>query len=1093
MPVLGRVGLQFFRAGGLYSEPSRENVSEFAIVGGIELSTIKTLSAALLCAQFVLPSPSRAAGVDPTIYSSLHWRQLGPFRAGWASVITGVPTRPDTFYFGASGGGVWRTDDAGRTWTSLFDHGSSSAIGAIAVAPSNPDIIYVGGGQPEPRYDVEAGRGVYKSIDGGRTWTDLGLHDTRYIGRIWISPTNPNVVLVAAVGHLFGPSEARGIYRSVDGGRNWSHVLAPDQWTGAVDIVSDPAHPRTLFAATWQARQWPWQSYFTEIAGPGTAIYRSNDDGVHWRRLSGGGWPGGPLGRISLAATRKGGQLRLYAVIDSKASGGLWRSDDGVNWRRVNSEKAFASYYANRVIVDPHNPDVVYLVGQSMRRCDRGGEHCVIFRGSPGGDDYHQIWINPEHPERMAAASDQGAAITVNGSKTWSDWYNQPTGQFYHLAADNRFPYWVYSGQQDSGTVGIASRSDYGAPSIREWHPVGGDERDYDIPDPVDPDIVYGSGLGGRVSRWDARTGSVTDVSPWPLPSYGLRPTTVAHHFNWVTPLVTSRTGTPTLYLGGEVLFKSSDRGNSWSVISPDLTGKTAGAQRCDGDVAIADAMACGYGTITAIEPSPLSQQEIWVGTDTGLVQVTRDGGAHWDQLPLPVKQWSKVSSIDLSASDPNTAYVAVDAQRLDDFAPHVFSTHDGGKTWRPITAGLPGDKIVSVVRSDPLSPGLLYAGNETGVFVSFDDGSSWEALQQNLPTAWVRDLLVHGDDLVAATQGRAIWVLGDLALLRQAGSIKGSSDHLFKPAPADRVRFDNNRDTPLAPETPLGENPPQGAILDYWLGEKPTGPVMLEIRDSSGAVVRRFSSLDVPRPLPADRYFADGWVKPEPVLSATPGAHRWVWDLRAQRPAAVEYSYSIAAVWGTDTPLLPEGQLVPPGRYTAALIVNGHEEDQQLEVLADPRTPDADYSAAFAFSNSLAGPMAKAWTGDAQQEAVQKQIASRLSQIRDPALLAEAKSLSAKAQPSSPNNGFARQSRILSSLESAAEGSDSGPSAAMQTTARQAIGEVDAEWDAWQRLLSDDLLKLNHSLSAAGLKPISVPQGADLRTEAVDGGEDLP
>ena len=1057
------------------------------------MSTIKTVAAALFCGAFLLPAPSFAAGVDPAITSPLHWRELGPFRAGWASVIAGVPTRPDTFYFGASGGGVWRSDDAGRTWTSLFDEGSSSAIGAIAIAPSNPDVIYVGGGQPEPRYDVESGRGVYKSTDGGRTWIDLGLHDTRYIGRIWVSPTNPNVVLVAAVGHFFGPSEARGIYRSVDGGKNWSHVLAPDQWTGAVDIVSDPARPKTLFAASWQARQWPWQSYFTEIAGPGTGLYRSDDEGIHWHRLSGKGWPTAPLGRISLAATRKAGRLRLYAVIDSKAYGGLWRSDDGVSWRRVNSEKAFASYYANRVIVDPHNPDVVYLVGQSMRRCDHGGEHCVIFRGSPGGDDYHQIWINPAHPERMAAASDQGAAITVNGSKTWSDWYNQPTGQFYHLAADNRFPYWIYSGQQDSGTVGIASRSDYGAPSIREWHPVGGDERDYDVPDPVDPNIIYGSGLGGHVSRWDAKTGTVTDVSPFLLPSYGLRPTTVAHHFNWVTPLVTSRTGPPTLYLGGEVLFSSSNRGNSWSVISPDLTGKTAGAQRCDGDVAIAAAMACGYGTITAIEPSSRTPGEIWVGTDTGLVQVTRDGGAHWEQLPLPTRQWTKVSSIDLSASDPNTAYVAVDGQRLDDFAPHVFATHDGGKTWRAITAGLPEDKIVSVVRSDPARPGLLYAGNEAGVYVSFDDGGSWQPLQQNLPTAWVRDLLVHGDDLIAATQGRAIWVLGDLALLRQEGTQGSGPGHLFKPAPAVRVRFNNNRDTPLAPETPLGENPPQGVVLDYWLNGKPTGPVVLEIRDSSGNMIRRFSSSDAPRPLPADRYFAEGWVRPHPVLSAAPGAHRWVWDLRSARPAALQYSYSIAAIWGTDTPLLPEGQLVPPGRYRAALIVDGHEDDQEVDVLADPRVADADYAAAFTFSTSLAGPMAKAWTGAAQQQAVQKEIESRLAQIHDPALMAEAKALSQKAQPSSPRSGFAFQSRILASLESSAEGSDSAPSVAMVTTARQSIDDVDLEWNNWQHVQSDDVPKLNRSLSAAGLSPIVVPQGPDLKVEAADGGEDLP
>ena len=401
-------------------------------------------------------------------------------------MVQGIPSRPNSFYFGASGGGVWKTDDAGQTWTSLFDHGGSSAIGAIAIAPSNPNIIYVGGGQPEPRYDVQSGRGVYKSIDGGKTWVDLGLADTRYIGRIWVSPTDPDLVVVAAVGHFFGASNARGIYRSTDGGKTWTHPVAPGAFTGANDIVSDPANPRTLFASTWDARQWPWQSYFTEISGPGSGIWRSDDEGAHWRRLSGGGWPSGPLGRISLAATRSGGKVRVYAVIDSKPNGGLWRSDDGgAHWRRVNSQTAFASYYFNRVTVDPRNPDIVYLVGQSMRRCDQGGAHCTIFRGSPGGDDYHSIWVDPKDPSHMAEGSDQGAAVTVNGNRSWSSWYNQPTGQFYHLAADNRFPYWVYSGQQDSGTVSIASRSDYGAPNLRDWHPVGGDERDYDIPDPT--------------------------------------------------------------------------------------------------------------------------------------------------------------------------------------------------------------------------------------------------------------------------------------------------------------------------------------------------------------------------------------------------------------------------------------------------------------------------------------------------------------------------------------------------------------------------------------------------------------------------------
>ena len=1048
-------------------------------------------------AAFATAVPALGQSVDPRLYSQMHWRLVGPFRAGWAEMIQGVPARPDTYVFGASGGGVWRTDDAGRTWTSLFDHGSSSAIGAIAVAPSNPDVIYAGGGQPEPRYDVEAGRGVYKSTDGGRTWTDLGLADTRYIGRIWVSPTDPNLVLVGAVGHFFGPSNARGVYRSTDGGRSWTHPLAPGDWTGVNDIVSDPANARTLFASAWEARQWPWQSYFTEISGPGSGIYRSDDGGVHWRKLAGGGWPTGPLGRISLAATRKGGRLRLYAVIDSKANGGLWRSDDGgAHWRRVNSEKAFASYYANRVTVDPRDPDVVYFVGQSMRRCDQGGARCDIFRGSPGGDDYHFIWINPRDPSHMAAGSDQGAAVSVNGNGSWSSWYNQPTGQFYHLAADNRFPYWIYSGQQDSGTVGIASRSDYGAPNWRDWHPVGGDERDYDIPDPQDPNIVYGSGLGGHISRWDARTGQVTDVSPFLVPNYGLRPTTVAHHFNWVTPLVAARAGPPALYLGGEVVFKTTDRGASWSVVSPDLTGKVAGAPNCVDNIQIPDAMACGYGTITAIEPSPHSAAELWVGSDTGLISVTRDGGGHWAQQSLPgMRPWSKISNIDLSAADPATAYVALDGQRLDDFAPHAFRTHDGGRSWTAIAKGLPADQVVSVVRSDPVRAGLLYAGTETGVFVSFDDGDNWQPLKQNLPTAWARDLLVKGDDLIVSTQGRAIWVLGDLALLRDVKpSDRVGEARLFTPANAIRVRFDNNRDTPLAPETPVGENPPDGAVIDYWLGSVPKGPVTLEIRDASGALVRRFSSTDRPQALPAERYFAAGWVKPEPVLDATPGAHRWVWDLRAARPASVEYNYTIAAVWGLNTPLDPRGQIVEPGRYTAVLTVDGQQQSASFDVLPDPRVTGADYRAAAEFSRSLLEPMALAWRGYAETEAVRAALGKRLPSVTDPTLRSEAQALAKKLEPSDePNTGFKGESAILAGLETAAESSDAAPSAAMRATAAETIAKVNADWAAWQQVRAAELEQLNQRLKNGKLAPVLVPPESELQVGEPAGGEDLP
>ena len=498
-------------------------------------SLIAAVIAALVGGSSAAALPT-ASGLD--LQPDLHWRLVGPFRGGWGEMVEGVARRPDTFYFAASGGGVWRTDDAGRTWRSLFDHGPSAPIGALAVAPSDPDTVYIGAGQPEPRYDVSGGSGVFKTTDGGRTWQALGLDKTRHVGRVWISPGDPNRVLVAALGDFFAANPERGVFRSLDGGKTWSQTLKIDGNTGAVDLAADPKDADTIFAAAWQARQYPWQSYFTPVSGSGSGIYKSMDGGATWTRLAGGGWPAGPLGRISLATARTASGLRVYAVVSAEKAGGLYRSDDGgATWTRVNEAKAFTSYYASRVTVSPDDPDVVWLVGQSIRRCAQGGKTCDIVKGAPGGDDYHHVWINPAHPDHLATASDQGVVVSVDGGASWSSWYNQPTGQFYHLATDNRFPYTIYSGQQDSGTVGVASRSDYGALTFRDWRPVGGDERDYDIPDPDDPNIVYGSGLGGRISRWDARTGQVANIAPFLEPNYGERQTTTAHHFVWVTPM----------------------------------------------------------------------------------------------------------------------------------------------------------------------------------------------------------------------------------------------------------------------------------------------------------------------------------------------------------------------------------------------------------------------------------------------------------------------------------------------------------------------------------------------------------------------------
>jgi len=1060
---------------------------------------ISTVLAAVL--PTLAPAAALRAPVLSSLSSDLRWRLVGPFRGGWGEMVAGVASRPDTFYFAAAGGGVWRSDNAGRTWTSLFDTGPTAPIGAIAVSPSDPDTLYIGAGQPEPRYDVAGGTGVFKSTDGGRTWRALGLEKTRHIGRIWIDPRDSNRVLVAAVGNFFGPNEERGVFRSTDGGATWSQPLKIDDATGAVDLTADPADPDTLFAAAWQARQYPWQSYFTPIAGPGSGVYKSTDGGASWTRLGGAGWPAGPLGRTSVAATRKAGALRLYAVVSADKAGGLYRSDDGGgSWSLVNADPSFSNYYASRVTVAPNDPDVVYLVGQSIRRCVDAGKTCQIVKGAPGGDDYHDVWINPTHPDHMATASDQGVVISVDAGRTWSSWYNQPTGQFYHLATDNRFPWRIYAAQQDSGTVGIASRSDYGAITERNWGPVGGDERDYDIPDPDDPDIVYGSGLGGRISRFDARTGQVANIAPFLEPNYGERQTIPAHHFVWVTPMAISRAGPTTLYLGGEVVFASTDRGDHWSVISPDLTGKTPGAKGCDGAVAVADAKACGYGGIWTLAPSPRHAGELWVGTDDGLIQLTRDGGAHWANVTPPtVPVWAKIAAIDVSPLADGEAYAAVDNHRQADLSPRILATRDYGATWRDATGDLPAGHFVNVVRADPLKPGLIYAGTEIGAYASLDDGVHWTALQNGLPTAQVNDLLIHGDDLIAATQGRALWVLDDVSPLRQAdGAWAREAVHLFTPATAVRVRFNNNHDTPLPPEVPMGQNPPDGAIVDYWLGAPAKGPVTLEIRDAAGALVQRLTSQPQVPP-DAEAYFAKSWIGMAPALSGAPGMHRAVWNLRYERPAAIAYEYSIAAVPGRPTPIAPGGPYAPPGDYTVTLNVDGVTRHAPLRLEQDPRTqvPAADFQASLALSRTIAASLGVARRGFGEMAAAHAQLVAALTILKagkaDPALVSRVQALAEKTAPSENGPGFAAASGTLAAIETDLESADLPPTAPQRDTVEAIRAAIDALWTAWSALRNDDLASLNPALAAAGQKPVVIPPDDTLVVNPPVGGVELP
>jgi photosystem II stability/assembly factor-like uncharacterized protein len=1109
LPALPQPGL----VGVTFAHPDQANTimpnnSRFRSARGVAIALLT-----------VIGFSAQAQTVPDNFLNDVQWRLLGPFRAGWSTTTQGIPDQPDTYYFGAAGGGVWKTTDSGQTWHSVFDKVSASSIGALAIAPSNPQVIYVGTGQVEARYDIAAGNGVYKSTDGGATWNSVGLAATRHIGAVLVDPRNADTVLVGALGHYFGPNPERGVYRSGDGGKTWQQTLFVDADTGVVDLAADPSNPDIVYAATWQVRNYPWLSYFQPNAGPGSGLYRSGDGGKSWARITGHGWPTASLGRIGLA-TAGGG--RVYAVINaaphsgnvphaaSKDEGGLYRSDDGgANWQAVSQEGWLENDYFCRITTDPGNRDRIYSAGQSVRRSDDGGKTWTVFKGAPGGDDYHFLWINPKNPQRMVVASDQGTAVSVNAGRSWSDWYNQPTGQFYHLAADNRFPYWVYSGQQDSGTVGVSSRSDYGALGFRDWHPVGGDERDDDVPDPQDANIVYSSGLGGRLSRWDARTGEVQNVSPWSVSSYGKRPTEFKYRYTWITPIAISQKSPFPLYQGAQVLFRSLDQGHSWQTISPDLSAKSEHPENCKGNLAAAAARSCGYGVIFNIGLSARDNDEIWVGTDDGTIQRTRDAGAHWQNVtPKSVPAWSKVATVDISASTPGSVYAAVDNHRQDDFSPHIVRTRDDGKTWTEITNGLPKSSFVDVVRSDPVKPGLLYAGTDTGVFVSFDDGDHWQSLQRNLPTAWVSDLLVHGDDLIASTQGRAIWVLDNVSPLRQAGLLQSKSSAkdaavLFQPATAMRLRGSQNKDTPPPADTPLGQNPPNGAAIDYWLPAA-AKKVVVEIRDTTGKVVHRAASDEKAHGPAAERYFSEAWTSPPAALAATAGAHRYVWNLRYPRPQAVHYDYSIGGVFGEGTSIAPEGSLVMPGEYDVVLVVDGRELRRKLKVAPDPRMAvnEAAMRDALTFSSEIEKSLLRDYIGYGEMHWVATQIDKAKKSLNakgseTTALVAIAKFEEA-SKPLSADDGdasanFDNIGEILSSLQTDIEGSDRAPSQQQHELLTATDARLDRASALWERIKHTELSDLNGRLKDAGLAEIAVPAPDQIRPEQPAESVDLP
>jgi photosystem II stability/assembly factor-like uncharacterized protein len=857
---------------------------------------------------------------------------IGPFRGGRVNGVCGVPGQPNTFYFGSVGGGVWKSTNAGRTWKPVFDSEPVASIGAIAVAPSDSRIVYVGTGETDMRDSISFGNGMYKSADSGSTWRHIGLEGTRQIGRVLVDPRNADVVFVAALGHAYGPNPDRGVFRSRDGGASWQKVLFKDENVGAVDLAMDPADPRIVYAALWATRRPPWYVY-NPANGPGSGIYKSSDGGTTWQPLT-AGLPAEGVGRIGLAVSPARAS-RIYAIIDAK-EGGLYRSDDaGANWSRISGDTRIwgRGWYFCKVVVDPVNADTVYVQNTSIYKSTDAGKSWTPIKGAPGGDDYHQLWIYPDDPSRMIAASDQGAIVTVDGAATWSSWYNQPTAQMYHVAADYRFPYWVTGAQQDSGAVGTPVRSSHSVISMHDWTGLcAGGESGYTAPDPLHPEILF----GGTVSRCNVVTGALQNVSP---ERGGQGPFRHA----WTQPLVFSQADPHALYYANQSLYKTTNGGESWTKISPDLTREDPGVPSNLAAAAAADAPADKRrGVIYTIAPSPVNASMIWVGTDDGYIQVTADGGSNWQNVTPPgLTAWSKVTMIDASHFEAGEAFAAVERHQLEDYEPYLYRTRDSGKTWHKITGGLPTGVYLQTVKEDPVRKGLLYAGTELGVFVSFDDGDSWQSLQLNLPPASMRDLAIHGDDLIVATHGRGFWVLDNITVLRQIDDAAEQSDVvLFKPAEAINMPPGSEFGTPFPKDEPFAENPPFGAVIDYYLKSAASGTVTLEILDASGQTIRRYASDDrIPQRDPNALNIPAFWVPAAEPLSPAAGMHRWVWDLRPTPAGGGRGGGGSGGGFGGFGGGGRGGApLTQPGTYTVKLTVGGKAYSQPLIVRPDPR-----------------------------------------------------------------------------------------------------------------------------------------------------------
>jgi photosystem II stability/assembly factor-like uncharacterized protein len=1054
------------------------------------------------------PSPSPAAQATPKVetaesgknedplFKGMKYRIVGPFRGGRSLTASGIPGDPTTYYFGATGGGVWKSTDGALTWTSVFDKEGTSAIGSLAVSPSDPNIVYVGTGEACLRGNISHGDGVYKTLDGGKTWKNTGLKDSRAIGKVIVNPTNPDIAFVAALGHPFGPNSERGIFRTVDGGKNWEKVLYKDDNTGGIDVAFDPHNSNILFAALWEVRRTPWS---LSSGGPGSGLYRSSDGGSKWKRLEEKGLPKGPYGRIGVAVAAN--SERVYALIQAN-EGGLYRSDDGgETWQLVNGSHSLIQrpWYYMHIIADPQDADTAYVMDVDAYRSTDGGRSFNKVKIPHG--DHHGLWIDPKNTQRMIASNDGGVSVTIDGGKTWSRQDNQPTAQFYHVIADNRTPYYIYGAQQDNSTVGIASRSDEGVIDRPDWYPVGGGEAGYIAPYPPDPNIVFAADYEGLITRYDKRNGQLRNITNQTHLSDAGGAAPLEHRFQWTAPVMISPHDPETLYHAGERLFKTTDGGVHWEAISPDLSRNDKSKQQpSGGSITIDDSGTEYYDTIFALAESPVTKGLIWAGTDDGLIQITRDAGKNWTNVtPKDLPEWSRVSQIDASPFDPGTAYVAVDRHQNDDFRPHIYRTSDYGKTWTAIVKGIPDTTFVRAVREDPKKRGLLYAGTEMGVFVSFNDGADWRPLQLNLPRAPIHDLIVKNDDLVVATHGRSFWILDDLTPVRQFTEEIAKKDvHLYTPQTALRLQSAGGEDRPKKPVL-TGQNPPAGAVIDFFVKAVPKGETSIEILDGRGQVIRKYSSLktDVPdEPLDPDD------KKPEKEIKVEAGLNRFAWDLRYEEANRVPGYY----LWEYNSGA--KGPLALPGKYQVRLTVDGKSQTVPLELKLDPRVQvsQADLEKQFDLLRQIREQLNRVYAAVNQIEDVRNQttemkrrlpgddsaraitsaadsLTTKLVSVREPLINLR---ISANEDSLAFHPELDGQWAFLAMIVSAE--CDCGPTEAALQRFDELKKQTDEAIARWAELQKSDVAAFQKLAIERGIQPVTVPaEGSAVSSGAVE------